>query len=153
MNQSSKSEFILIDRPDSKEGWITLEDKLNNSGMFNYFGMSIDLSNPDQPIFAIPKVEYYHRNGTGTDAVNGGVIAALCDLTIGISGALLLPHGRKATVDLYVQYIKPIYGNSVKAVSYIKRRRSQLIAATADIMDENGVVCSKAKGRVFYMPE
>ena len=86
------------------------------------------------------------RGGLGTDAVNGGVLAAIFDLVIGCTPALVDPSRRSATVHLSMSFMRAVRGNKVVARAKIDRAGELLLFASAQIFDEKDVLCATCNG-------
>lgn len=141
-------EIFPIDQPSTPEELQSFIERWNESVQLKRFGMEIDLADPSVPIARIPRVEEYHRGGIGSRAVNGAVIASLCDLVIGLTGLINLPDGPKGTAELNVRYLSPLKGGSVTAVGKVDRVARSLVFSSAEVRDENGTVCAIAQGIV-----
>lgn len=141
-------EIFPIDQPSSPEALRNFVDRWNQSVQLKRFGMEIDLADPQVPVARIPKVEEYHRGGIGSRAVNGAVIASLCDLVIGLTGLINLPDGPKGTAELNVRYLSPLMGDSVTATGRVDRVTRSLVFSSAEVRDEEGHICAIAQGIV-----
>ncbi len=76
------------------------------------------------------------RNGHGV--LHGGVIATMADVAVGVA---LKPRiaGRKATtIDLKVNYLKPVVEGSLWARCYLVRVGKRLITGRVDLTDDHG---------------
>lgn len=145
-------EKIPLNLPKSDAECRQVERQINNLDMMKYYGIHLDLSDLSRIIFSIPVVKSHHRGGIGSEAVNGGVIAAICDFAIGIAGSFQLPDGKKATIDLHVKYLKALFGDSVRAVSSVERVRSRMVTVAVEVLNDQNEICATAVGRVFYVP-
>lgn len=103
---------------------------------------------PDRVLVRIDPILTLHRGGLGTSAVNGGVLAALFDLVIGTTPALLDPTRRTATVQLSMSFERPVMGDWFSAEGWIDRVGSALIFSSAVVKNAQGVVCSRCTGLV-----
>src|SRR5699024_6548403 len=81
-------------------------------------------------------------------AINGGVLAALFDLSIGVCGALVDPGRRSATIQLSMNFERPVTGDRIHAEAKIDRAGGTNIFASAVIFDESGQPCARAQGVV-----
>ncbi len=85
----------------------------------------------------------------GEDRVfNGGVLAAMYDLVIGAAGAIVDPTRRAATVQLSMNFERPVVGDVLRAEATVDRAGSRLVFASAHIFDEQRRLCSHAQGVV-----
>lgn len=111
-------------------------------------GARADFSDPDQVQVVIEHLEPYHRGGMGTTAINGAVLAGLFDVAIGIVGQFHTAGRRAGSVQLSIQFIRPLNGNSVRVRARLVRAGTSLIFGTAEAFDERDVVCARAEGIV-----
>jgi acyl-coenzyme A thioesterase PaaI-like protein len=103
---------------------------------------------PDRVLVRVDPVLPLHRGGLGTSAINGGVLAALFDLVIGSTPALLDPTRRTATLQLSMSFERPVTGDWFTAEGWIDRAGTGTIFSSAVIKDAQGVVCSRCTGLV-----
>jgi len=120
----------------------------NASQTLALFEVHIDFPTTELVRATIDPVKPGHRGGLGSDAVNGGVLAALFDLTIGVSAALVDPARRSATMQLSMQFERPVRGDKVIAEAWVNRAGRTNIFSGAHIKDENGQVCAHGQGVV-----
>jgi uncharacterized protein (TIGR00369 family) len=100
-------------------------------------------------VVTIPGVRPEHRGGLGmASAINGAVIAALFDLALGCTPALLDPTKRCATLQLSMSFQRPLTGDSVRAEAEIDSHGKNTLFASARILDGQGAVCARAQGVV-----
>lgn len=120
----------------------------NAGDILQHFGAQIRFPDLSSVEAVLAPVETRHRGGLGTEAVNGGVIAALFDLTIGVSSALVDPSRRSATVQLSMNFVAPLHGDVVRAVARVDRSGKRLVFASASVMDGEGRTCATGQGVV-----
>lgn len=111
-------------------------------------GATADFTDPDAVRVRIARLEAYHRGGMGTEAVNGAVIAALCDAAVGFAGTLRTFGRRAGTAQLSIQYLRPVHGGSVEAIGRVVRAGPNLVFATAEVRDDQGALCARCDGIV-----
>jgi len=87
--------------------WKEIESFFNESIQLKQVRAAIDLSNPNKPKVIIKEVTEIHRGGIGGEAVNGGIIAMMIDLAIGLLGLNYFNEGMTATSHLSIHYVKP----------------------------------------------
>ena len=129
--------------PDERE---RIEDRWNAHPATRYLGAWVDLSDPALVRLVVDPVQPRHRGGLGTDAVNGVVMAGMFDLAIGLVAHFSALQRRVGTVQLYVQYIRPVHGNRFDVRGRLVRRSRTLVFATADLVDQERTVCAKCDG-------
>jgi acyl-coenzyme A thioesterase PaaI-like protein len=118
------------------------------SSALNFFGVRLSFPDNETVRVDLDPVKPEHRGGMGTDAVNGGVLAAIFDLAIGCTPALLDPTRRNATVQLSMSFEKATKGDAVSALAWIDRAGETMIFATAVLRDATGAECARCQGIV-----
>ncbi|HEY0250533.1 MAG TPA: PaaI family thioesterase [Kofleriaceae bacterium] len=121
------------DLDDFARGW-------NQSDTLKYLGFEMVFPDTASVEVRLPKVSGPQRGGKGTDAINGGILAALYDFALGATSLLLLPTRRSATVQLSMSFEKAVRGNSARCVARMDRATKHLIFAAAELYDEAGVM-------------
>ena len=129
-------------------------EQFNQSQTLRLFSARVSFAEGRKVVVTIPEIRPEHRGGLGTSAVNGGVIAAMFDLVIGCTPALLDPTRRCATLQLSMSFQRPLTGDSVRAEAEIDSAGKNTLFASARIMDSQGNVCARAQGvvRISSMP-
>lgn len=123
-----------------------VEGRWNAHPAMRSLGVSVDLSDPELVRLVVDPVQPHHRGGLGTDAVNGVVMAGMFDLAIGLVAHFAALQRRVGTVQLNVQYLRPVYGNRFDVRGRLVRRGRTLVFATAELVDQEGTVCAKCDG-------
>ncbi len=121
-------------------------DSFNNSATLKNFGVKVSFPDADTVLCTIEEVRPEQRGGLGADAINGGVLAAIFDLAIGCTPALVDPTRRSATVQLSINFMRAVRGSKLVARSKIDRAGDVLLFSSAQILDEKGVVCATCTG-------
>ena len=88
----------------------------NESAPFKALGLQLSFPNAEEVQLDLT-VRAEHRGGLGTDAVNGGVLAAMFDFAIGCTPALIDPTRRTATLQLSMSFERPVRGDRVRSLS------------------------------------
>lgn len=136
----------MSDRP-TKEQLDTYAREFSKSATLRYFGVTLSFPNAERIRATFP-VKSEHRGGLGSEAVNGGVLAAIFDLVIGSCSALVDPTRRSATVHLSMNFEQPVHGDIVTAEGWVDRAGGSTLFASAHILDGAGRVCARAQGVV-----
>ena len=121
-------------------------ETFNASATLKQFGVTMSFPDADTVEVAIDEIKPEQRGGLGTDAINGGVLAAIYDLAIGCTPALIDPTRRSATVHLSINFMRAVRGERVIARAKIDRAGDVLLFASAQILDEKGTVCATCTG-------
>lgn len=125
-----------------------LAESWNDSPPMRQLGARLDFNRIDRVRAVLDPVQPFHRGGMGTDAVNGAVLAGLFDLAIGTVGWLSRPDTRSGTVSLSMLFFKPTRGERISVEGWLLRSGTNLIFATAQILDGNGEVTARCDGTV-----
>lgn len=120
----------------------------NASKALNAFGVRVEFPDLERVLVVMDPIRDEHRGGLGTHAVNGGVLAAMFDLAIGCTPALVDPTRRNATMQLSMSFLRPVTGTRFQVESRIDRAGSDTLFASAKLFDEKGQLCSTCSGLV-----
>jgi uncharacterized protein (TIGR00369 family) len=118
----------------------------NASLTLRYFGVKVSFPSTDVVKVTLDPIPPEHRGGLGTDAVNGGVLAALFDLAIGCTAALVDPTRRSATVQLSMSFMRAVKGPSMTLEARVQRAGGVLVFAEATLFDSTHTACASATG-------
>jgi uncharacterized protein (TIGR00369 family) len=132
----------------TKEVLARYAQAFNQSKTLKYFGVRIDFPGGEKVVAVIDQIRPEQRGGLGTSAVNGGVLAALFDLVIGCTPALLDPARRTATMQLSMSFQRPVRGDALRAEARIDAHGKSILFSSAQILDERGVECARCQGVV-----
>jgi uncharacterized protein (TIGR00369 family) len=120
----------------------------SDSLSLKYFGAVVSFPEGKKVRVRIAEVRTEFRGGLGSSAVNGGVLAAMFDLALGCTPALVDPSRRTATVQISMSFMKPVLGDSLVTEAHIDTVGGRTIFSSARILDERGEECAKAQGIV-----
>jgi uncharacterized protein (TIGR00369 family) len=126
--------------------WKEIENVFNRSVQLQHLGATIDMSDPQAPKAFINDLKDIHAGGIGSEAVNGGVIASLADLALGLLGLLHYKEGMTATAQLTVHYLKPFRTKSISAEAHTQQVVGNRIFGTVELKNDKGDVCAIAYG-------
>jgi acyl-CoA thioesterase len=76
------------------------------------------------------------RNGHGV--LHGGVIATLADVAVGVALKTRIAPKTATTIDLKVNYLKPVISGKLRARCYLVRVGKTLITGRVDLTDDAG---------------
>jgi uncharacterized protein (TIGR00369 family) len=134
--------------PPTLEELARAAELLNRSIPLTHVGVRVSFPATDLVVAEIPQVRPEHRGGLGTSAVNGAVLAAVFDLAVGCTAALVDPRRRTATMQLSMSFERPLFGDSLRAEARIDSRGQRTIFASARILDDRGQVCARCQAVV-----
>lgn len=126
----------------------------NQSRTLQFFGVRISFPDGEKVEIRLDPIRQEHRGGLGTSAVNGGVLAAIFDLAVGCTPALIDPAHRTATMQLSISFERPVSGDSLKAEARITAHGKSVLFANAVILDQSGQECARCQGvvRISTLP-
>jgi uncharacterized protein (TIGR00369 family) len=120
----------------------------NASQTMQHFGVKIRFPDAETVEAVLDPIQPQQRGGLGSDAVNGGVLAALFDLCIGCAPATIDPTRRTATVQLSMNFMRGVRGDTLLARGKVDRAGGTLLFCSAQIFDGKGQLCSTCTGMV-----
>jgi uncharacterized protein (TIGR00369 family) len=123
-------------------------ENFNRSLTLRHFGVTISFPSRDRLLVKLDKILPHHLGGLGTNAVNGGVLAALFDLAIGCTPALIDPTRRTATLQLSMSFERPVFGDSLSVEAQLDNAGSTVLFASARVLDQSGSICARCQGVV-----
>lgn len=121
-------------------------EHFNRSESLRYFGVTISFPDGEICRCVVDPVLPAHRGGLGTDAVNGGVLAAIFDLALGASAALVDPTRKSATIQLSMSFMRPVVGTRFRVDAVVDRAGKRSLFTSATLYDEKDVPCARAQG-------
>lgn len=130
----------------SPEALARYAERFTDSQTLRLFGVRLSFPNGEYAQVDLEDVQPAHLGGLGSDAVNGGILAALFDLAVGCTPALLDPTRKSATIQLNLHFMRPVRGKKVRVIGRIKRAGGSTVFSTATAFDENGEACASCDG-------
>ena len=120
----------------------------NASKALALFGVRVEFPDLEHVRVVSDPIREEQRGGLGTNAVNGGVLAAMFDLAIGVTPALIDPTKRAATMQLSMSFLRPVRGKRFTIDATIDRAGADTLFSSAKLFDERGQLCSTCSGLV-----
>jgi acyl-CoA thioesterase len=103
---------------------------------FNQFlGIEVDAAHEDGITISCPMRPEF-RNGHGV--LHGGVIATLADVAVGVALKPRIAPKVATTIDLKINYLKPLLEGRLFARCHLVRVGKTLITGRVDLKDEQG---------------
>ena len=99
-----------------------------------YLGITVEEAHEDGMTIACP-VRPEFRNGHGV--LHGGVIATLADVAVGVAIKPRIAPRTATTIDLKVNYLKPVLEGRLWARCYLVRVGKTLITGRVDLRDDD----------------
>lgn len=125
-----------------------IEAALNATVQIQHMGLRVDLHDLDRPRVYIDEVTEIHRGGIGSANVNGGVVAMLTDLALGLVGVAYYNEGMTATRDIHLELLRPLHGDRVCAEAWMIEVVGSRVYAACTIKNEAGETCAVATGHL-----
>ena len=126
--------------------WKEIEQIFNRSGQLKHMGARVDLTQPESPVAVIDEVADIHKGGFGSDAVQGGIIAGLAELALGLLGLMHYKDGMTATAQITVHYLKPFRTKSITARAFTQKVVGNRIFGTVELMNDRNEICAIVYG-------
>ena len=96
------------------------------------------------------ELDLEQKHMSRADRVHGGVLFTLLDSALGRSVINALPPGRGcATVEIKVNYFRPIQSGRVTARGVTKELTKSLGYAEGEVLNEEGKILARASGTFF----
>lgn len=96
------------------------------------------------------RLDLEHKHMSRANRVHGGVLFTLLDSALGRSILSALPEGRGcATVEIKVNYFRPIQAGRVTARGVLRELTRSLGYAEGEVVNEQGKVLARASGTFF----
>lgn len=121
-------------------------DGFNASATLQYFKARISFPTGEIVRAVVDPIPPEQLGGMGMAVVNGGVLAAMFDLVLGCSSALVDPTRRSATMQLSMSFMRPLAGSRLVAESWVDRAGGDTVFSSAHVLDAAGTVCGRAQG-------
>lgn len=131
--------------PDYMQNWPAY---FNSWPSMKHMGFRLRFAPPFASVIVIDPVEGIHRGGRGQEAVNGAVISGLLDGAVATTGFAHFPNNLCGTVQMSVNIMRPVFGNSMVAFGIGVKRTKSLIFCEAEVFDEEWRLCATANGIV-----
>ena len=123
--------------------------RFNALDFVTHWSTHIELVDPCRIRAVIDPLQPVHRGGVQGPAVNGGVLSAIFDLSLGIPGFLRAwPDRRSATVQLSMSFMRAVRGDRLETTSWIERGSASLLFTHAEARDSEQNLCATASGVV-----
>lgn len=146
MKQETTSE--VVKRYLTTNNWKQIEAHFNKSEFINQFGMTISLDDPKTPRCIIEKISAFHLGGIGQDFINGAIISAVLDLSLGLTGLRYAGKGNFATTNLNIDIAKPVKNGPFYAIAKCNHEIGKVVFSEATLYDCDDVPCVYATGKI-----
>jgi acyl-coenzyme A thioesterase PaaI-like protein len=124
------------------------EERLNKLPVIIRLGARFDLSDRYAAQVHIDQIRPDHLGGLGVAALNGATIAGIIDCAIGAAGVVHFSGERAGTLNLALNFMKPVLGKRATARCIATRKTKTLLFTEACVLDQRGAICVTATGIV-----
>lgn len=138
---------MLIAQPTAAE-FYELVERLNSLDALKCFGAKVSVPRENEATVAIDHIKDFHLGGIESRVVNGMILMGLLDCAMCTAALTRLAGQRGATVDISIQFIKPVISESVTAFGKVVSRSRDLLFCEAWVVDARGRPRVEAKGLV-----
>jgi uncharacterized protein (TIGR00369 family) len=113
---------------------------------FQLLGIQVEELHDDGATLSC-RLKHELKNSHG--GLHGGVLATLADVAIGVALTARFGPNTVTTVDISINYLRPVASGSVRARSHLTRVGSSLVTGRIDMTDDKGRLV--AIGTATYM--
>jgi uncharacterized protein (TIGR00369 family) len=128
-----------------RQGW---QVRLSQMAILDHLGVRLDLEDDHRVRLVLKSRTRAHAGGLGTDALNGAMIAGMIDCAMSVAGILHFRGRTCGTVQMSIQFMKPVRGEHPAVECHAVRRASNVVFLEARIFDANGRCSVMATGMV-----
>ena len=118
----------------------------NQSPQLRFIGAQVEWVRQGEALITIPEVRDVHQGGLGSNAINGGIIALLCDMALGLLGVDYWHEGFAGTQNLSIDYLKPLEATAISVHSKIEQVVGKKVIGLMEVLNEKNEICSYAHG-------
>jgi len=136
-----------LEIPLDEAGRTRWQDQFNSIPGVEYMGCVLDLSHERVVRVHLPEIRPHHQGGLGTEAVNGAVLAGLCDCGLGVAGILHFGGRQAGTVELAMKFLRPTVGATVTAYAVALKKSTAMAFTEIEIYSAKRL-CAIATGVV-----
>ncbi len=130
----------------ANEDWKKVADYLSSTEFATHLGISVNLDNPDHPKCEVSNIQPFHLGGIGQEFVNGGIISAVLDFTLGLTGLKYSRMGKFATRSLNIDIARPVENSRFYVIAKCNRKIANNVFLEATVFDSSDEPCVYATG-------
>ena len=128
------------------EDWESVGDFFNHSEFAQHFGVHVALDNPELPRCEISDIKPFHLGGVGQDFINGAIISAVVDFSLGLTGLKFSKLGKFATRSISIDISRPIEKGRFYALAKSNKKIGNKVFSEATIYNHQDKPCVYATG-------
>ena len=119
-----------------------LRQKLKHIPYANLLGIELQKVTPGTATLSLEIKEELKRNN---GIAHGGAIASLIDTATAFATlSVLNPDQRSTTIDLTINYLRPLIKGKATATAKVVRNGRRILAVSAEVFDESGNLAATA---------
>ena len=119
-----------------------LRQKLKHIPYANLLGIELQKVTPGTATLSLDIKEELKRNN---GIAHGGAIASLIDTATAFATlSVLNPDQRSTTIDLTINYLRPLIKGKATATAKVVRNGRRILAVSAEVFDESGNLAATA---------
>jgi len=122
--------------------------RLSRVAILDHLGVRMDLTDDYAVRLVLERSTVAHAGGLGTDRLNGAMIAGMMDCAMSIAGILHFRGRTCGTVQLSIQFMKPVRCKAPVVECRAVRRASGVVFLEARLLEENHRCAVMATGIV-----
>lgn len=134
--------------PLSAEQRAQWQDRLSKMAILEHLGVRLDLSEDDAVRLVLERCTPAHAGGLGAERLNGAMIAGMVDCAMSIAGILQFGGRTSGTMQLSIQFMKPVKCKKVVVECRVARRTTAVAFVEARLLEADGRCAVMATGMV-----
>lgn len=134
--------------PLSQEDRLFWQNHLGDMAILRLLGVELSLQDEHLIQLTLTKRTHAHGGGLGTEALNGAIIAGIMDCAMSIAGILHFRGKTCGTVQLSIQFMKPVRTAHPVVQCYAVRKSASVVFLEARLFDDSKRCSALATGVV-----
>lgn len=130
----------------ANNNWKQIETFFNSREFVSHLGMTVCLDKPDLPMCEIADIQPYHLGGIGQSFINGAIISAVVDLSLGLTGIKYCGMGNFATCNLNIDIAKPIENQRFYSIAKCNKKIGNKLFSEVTLFNIHDEPCVYATG-------
>lgn len=141
-----RSDVLAIPMPAARRAeW---QARLSQMAIIDHLGVRLDLTDHQVVRLVLERRTPAHAGGLGTERLNGAMIAGMMDCAMSIAGILHFRGRTCGTVQLSIQFMKPVRCEAPVIECHAVRRASGVVFLEAKLLEANRRCAVLATGMV-----
>lgn len=124
------------------------QGRLSKMAILEHLGVRLDLSGDDAVRLVLERCTPAHAGGLGAERLNGAMIAGMVDCAMSIAGILQFGGRTSGTMQLSIQFMKPVKCKQVVVECRVVRRTTAVAFVEARLLEADGRCAVMATGMV-----